>query len=94
MPKFAANLSMLYNELDFLDRFAAAAQFGFGGVEYHFPYAYPKEQLADRLHEHGLQQVLHNLPPGPADNVPEAENTERRDGCFPGHGPQRVTTTT
>jgi len=64
MPKFAANLSMLYTELDFPDRFAAAAQFGFPGVEYHFPYAYPKEQLAELLHEYGLTQVLHNLPAG------------------------------
>src|SRR6478736_4130358 len=64
MPKFAANLTMLYNEVDFLDRFAAAAQSGFEGVEYLFPYAYPKEQLAERLHQHGLKQVLHNLPAG------------------------------
>src|SRR5258708_2266844 len=64
MPKFAANLTMLYNEVDFLDRFAAAAEGGFKGVEYLFPYAYPKEQLAERLHQHGLKQVLHNLPAG------------------------------
>lgn len=64
MPKFAANLTMLYNEVDFLDRFAAAAEGGFKGVEYLFPYAYPKEQLAERLHHHGLKQVLHNLPAG------------------------------
>ncbi|HUW35714.1 MAG TPA: hydroxypyruvate isomerase [Rhodocyclaceae bacterium] len=64
MPKFAANLTMLYNELDFLDRFAAAAQSGFEGVEYLFPYDYPKEQLAERLAAHGLKQVLHNLPAG------------------------------
>ena len=77
MPKFAANLSMLYNELDFLDRFAAAAQFGFGGVEYHFPYSYPKEQLADLLHQHSLKQVLHNLPPG------DWVNGERGIACLP-----------
>ena len=47
MPKFAANLTMLYNEHDFLDRFAAAAADGFAGVEYLFPYAYAKEHLAD-----------------------------------------------
>ncbi|TMG88180.1 MAG: TIM barrel protein [Betaproteobacteria bacterium] len=64
MPKFAANLTMLYNEVDFLDRFAAAAEGGFKGVEYLFPYAYPKEQLAERLHQHGVKQVLHNLPAG------------------------------
>jgi hydroxypyruvate isomerase len=64
MPKFNANLTMLFNEVDFLDRFAAAAQAGFKGVEYLFPYAYPKEQLAEQLHKHGLIQVLHNLPAG------------------------------
>ena len=64
MPRFAANLTMLYNEVDFLDRFEAAARSGFRGVEYLFPYAYPKEQLAEQLHRHGLEQVLHNLPAG------------------------------
>ena len=64
MPKFCANLTMLYNELDFLDRFDAAAKSGFAGVEYLFPYAYPKEQLAERLQRNRLTQVLHNLPAG------------------------------
>ncbi len=64
MPKFAANLTMLYNEVDFLDRFEAAAQSGFKGVEYLFPYAYPKEQLAQKLAKFNLIQVLHNLPAG------------------------------
>lgn len=64
MPKFAANLSMLFTELDFLARFAAAARCGFTAVEYLFPYAYPKEQLAETLYKHGLTQVLHNLPAG------------------------------
>ncbi len=64
MPKFAANLTMLYNELEFLERFAAAARDGFAGVEYLFPYPYPTEQLAERLRQHGLVQVLHNLPAG------------------------------
>ncbi len=64
MPKFAANLTMLYNELEFTERFEAAAKAGFRGVEYLFPYAYPKEVLADKLARHGLQQVLHNLPAG------------------------------
>jgi hydroxypyruvate isomerase len=49
MPKFAANLTMLFNELDFADRFAAAAKAGFKGVEYLFPYAYRKELLAELL---------------------------------------------
>jgi len=64
MPKLAANLTMLYNEVDFLDRFDAAAESGFAGVEYLFPYAYPKEQIAERLARHRLTQVLHNLPAG------------------------------
>ncbi|HEX5464254.1 MAG TPA: hydroxypyruvate isomerase [Burkholderiales bacterium] len=64
MPKFAANLTMLYNEVDFMDRFKAAASNGFKGVEYLFPYAYPKEKLAEALQRNGLTQVLHNLPAG------------------------------
>jgi hydroxypyruvate isomerase len=64
MPKFAANLTMLFTELDFLARFAAAAHAGFTAVEYLFPYAYPKEQLAEILRKNGLTQVLHNLPAG------------------------------
>ncbi|MDP6071573.1 MAG: hydroxypyruvate isomerase [SAR202 cluster bacterium] len=64
MPKFAANLTMLYNEVDFLDRFAAAASAGFKGVEYLFPYDYDKDLLAELLAKHGLTQVLHNLPAG------------------------------
>ena len=64
MPKLAANLAMLYNEVDFLDRFEAAAKSRFAGVEYLFPYTYPKEQIAERLARHRLTQVLHNLPAG------------------------------
>ena len=64
MPQFAANLSMLYTELPFLDRFAAAAKAGFAGVEYLFPYAFAKEQLVEQLRANGLVQVLHNLPAG------------------------------
>ena len=64
MPRFAANLTMLFNEVEFLDRFEAAAQAGFRGVEYLFPYAWPKEALAERLSRRGLTQVLHNLPAG------------------------------
>jgi hydroxypyruvate isomerase len=64
MPKFNANLTMLFNEVEFLDRFAAARDAGFRGVEYLFPYGYPKEQLAERLAQNGLVQVLHNLPAG------------------------------
>jgi hydroxypyruvate isomerase len=64
MPKFAANLTMLYNEVEFLDRLGAAARAGFKGVEYLFPYPYPKEQLAETLERQRLVQVLHNLPAG------------------------------
>ncbi len=68
MPRFAANLSMLYNEHAFLDRFAAAAQDGFRAVEFLFPYAFAPQELAQRLADHGLQQVLFNAPPGDFDN--------------------------
>ncbi|MCE8021451.1 hydroxypyruvate isomerase [Halomonas sp. MCCC 1A11036] len=64
MPKFAANLSMLFAEEDFLDRFKAAAEAGFKGVEYLFPYDYSAAELKACLDEHGLTQVLHNLPAG------------------------------
>jgi hydroxypyruvate isomerase len=64
MPKFAANLTMLFNELEFLARFEAAAKAGFRGVEYLFPYPFPKERLAEELSKHQLVQVLHNLPAG------------------------------
>jgi hydroxypyruvate isomerase len=67
MPQFAANLSMMYPELPFLDRFEAAAQDGFTAVEYLFPYAFAKEELAARLKAHQLQQVLFNAPPGGTD---------------------------
>jgi 2-dehydrotetronate isomerase len=67
MPKFAANLSFLYLDLPFLDRFEAAAKDGFKGVEYLFPYAFPANELAARLKSNGLQQVLFNLPPGGID---------------------------
>ncbi len=64
MTKLAANLTMLFNEIDFLDRFEAAAAAGFRGVEYLFPYAYDVKVLSARLRAHGLRQVLHNLPAG------------------------------
>jgi len=64
MPKFAANLSMLYPELPFLDRFAAAARDGFRAVEYLFPYAFAAGDIAARLRDNGLTQVLFNAPPG------------------------------
>src|SRR5258706_12463700 len=64
MPQFAANLTMLFTELPFMERFAAARAAGFDSVEYLFPYAYAKEDLAAALTVHGLRQVLHNLPAG------------------------------
>ena len=64
MPRLAANLTMLFNEVDFLDRFRAAAAVGFGGVEYLFPYDYRSDELAERLSDNRLVQVLHNLPAG------------------------------
>ena len=64
MPRFAANLTMLFSELPFLDRFAAAEAAGFSGVEYLFPYDFDKADLREQLDEHGLTQVLHNLPAG------------------------------
>ncbi|WP_315720967.1 MULTISPECIES: hydroxypyruvate isomerase [unclassified Bradyrhizobium] len=64
MPRFAANLTMLFNELPFIDRFAAAKAAGFSGVEYLFPYGFDKAELREQLARHGLTQVLHNLPAG------------------------------
>lgn len=78
MPKFAANLSMLYPEFDFLDRFEAAARDGFKAVEYLFPYAFESREIAARLQAHGLQQVLFNAPPG------DWDGGERGLACLPG----------
>jgi hydroxypyruvate isomerase len=64
MPHLAANLTMLFGETDFLDRFQAAAAAGFRGVEFLFPYSYDAPDLARRLDEYGLSLVLHNLPAG------------------------------
>jgi hydroxypyruvate isomerase len=64
MPRFAANLTMLFTEVPFLDRFAAAARAGFDAVEYLFPYDHDPRQLRALLDEHRLTQVLHNLPAG------------------------------
>jgi hydroxypyruvate isomerase len=64
MPRFAANLSFMYNEHGFLDRFAAAARDGFRAVEYLFPYEHPARELEARLDAHGLEQALFNAPPG------------------------------
>jgi hydroxypyruvate isomerase len=64
MPKFAANLTMLFNEHPFLDRFERAAAAGFKAVEFLFPYAYGVAELQQRLKDNGLTLVLHNLPAG------------------------------
>jgi len=78
MPRFAANLSMMYTEHAFEDRFAAAAADGFEAVEYLFPYAYDPQMLAQRLHDNGLEQVLFNLSPG------DWDRGERGMACHPG----------
>lgn len=64
MPRFAANLSMLFPECPFLDRFASAAQAGFRGVEFLFPYQFRVRDIAAQLADHQLSQVLFNMPPG------------------------------
>jgi hydroxypyruvate isomerase len=64
MPRFAANLTMMFTEVPFLDRFAAAAEAGFTAVEFLFPYDHPAEEIGRRLHGNGLTQALFNLPPG------------------------------
>jgi 2-dehydrotetronate isomerase len=87
MPRFAANLSMLYPELPFMARFEAAANDGFEAVEYLFPYAFPAHELAAALRANSLQQVLFNAPPGGADRVTCAQAWdagERGLACLPG----------
>ncbi|ONG54788.1 hydroxypyruvate isomerase [Pseudoroseomonas deserti] len=64
MPRFAANLSMMFNEVSFLDRFAAASAAGFKAVEFLFPYDHPPEVVAEKLNSAGLTQALFNMPPG------------------------------
>lgn len=64
MPKFAANLTMLFTEVPFLDRFERAARAGFEAVEFMFPYDHPASEIKARLEANGLQLVLHNLPAG------------------------------
>lgn len=78
MPALAANLTLLFTEQPFLERFAAAADAGFTGVECLFPYAWPAPELAKRLQANGLQQVLFNAPPG------DWDAGERGIACHPG----------
>ena len=87
MPQFAANLTLMYTELPFLQRFAAAAADGFAAVEYLFPYAYPAAELAARLQGNGLQQVLFNAPPAGMDMAAMAaawDAGERGTAALPG----------
>ena len=78
MTRLAANLTMLFNEHPFLDRFEAAAKAGFRGVEFLSPYAYHIDQIADRLNLYQLELVLHNVPSG------DWEAGERGIACHPG----------
>jgi hydroxypyruvate isomerase len=77
MPKFAANLTMLFTEHAFLDRFEHAAKAGFSAVEFLFPYAFPTAEIEARLKDNGLQLVLHNLPAG------DWDAGERGIACLP-----------
>ncbi|RZU02406.1 hydroxypyruvate isomerase [Rivibacter subsaxonicus] len=78
MPRFAANLSMLFTEVPFLDRFERAAKAGFTAVEFLFPYAFATADIRARLDANGLQLVLHNLPAG------DWDAGERGIACIPG----------
>jgi len=87
MPQFAANLSLMYTELPFLERFAAAARDGFAAVEYLFPYAFDTRELSARLRDLGLRQVLFNAPPGGGDRAAMAaawDAGERGTAALPG----------
>ena len=77
MPRFAANLTMLFTEVPFLDRFERAAKAGFKAVEFLFPYAFEAAQIRQRLDDHGLTLVLHNLPAG------DWDAGERGIACLP-----------
>jgi hydroxypyruvate isomerase len=77
MPKFAANLTMLFTEVPFLDRFECAARAGFDAVEFLFPYAFAAEDIKARLRAHDLKLVLHNLPAG------DWDAGERGIACLP-----------
>ncbi len=77
MPQFAANLTMLFNEVPFMERFEAAAKAGFKHVEFLFPYAFPAADIKARLDDNGLSLVLHNLPAG------DWDAGERGIACHP-----------
>ena len=82
MPKFSANLTMMFTEVDFVDRFARAAAHDFTTVEYMFPYDWPAPQLKEMLQQHQLEQVLFNLP------VDEWASGVRGIACIPGREQQ------
>ena len=82
MPKLAANLSMLFTEKDFLDRFDAAATCGFEGVEFLFPYEQPANAIRLALKENRLEQALFNMPPG------DWSAGDRGTGAIPGREPE------
>jgi hydroxypyruvate isomerase len=77
MPKLAANVSLLFPQIDFLDRFAAAARAGFRYVEYQLPYAWPAKSIAERVQAAGIEVVLHNVPAG------DAAKGDRGIACLP-----------
>lgn len=78
MPRFAANLSLMFGEVAFLDRFAAAVESRFSAVEYQFPYAFDRRDIASAARDAHLPVVLHNTPPG------DFDKGERGLGCIPG----------
>ncbi|MCA0431847.1 MAG: hydroxypyruvate isomerase [Proteobacteria bacterium] len=78
MPKFAANISLMFPEVPFLERFAAARSAGFKAVEFQFPYAFAVKDIADRVKDNGLEVILFNLPPG------DFDKGERGIACLPG----------
>ena len=78
MPKLAANLSTLFTELPFLERFAAASRAGFVAVEYQYPYEWQSNDIAAAARDAGVQVVLHNMPPG------DAQLNERGTTCLTG----------
>src|SRR5258706_14347497 len=78
MPRLAANLSTLFKEVPFLDRFAAAARSGFRAVEYQYPYEWQPAEIAARARAAGVEVVLHNMPRG------DPERHEHGTACLPG----------
>jgi len=82
MPKLAANLSTLFTEVDFLERFGAAARAGFRGVEYQYPYEWPAPDIGAAARDAGVEVVLHNMPMG------DAQRGERGTACLTGREPR------